>query len=97
MRAQWADRPFVWHIYPQDENLHHVKLRAFLEKYAGHLDGLADFSRHWNGAGAGQADWPALWAALQAELPAISARAAQWQAAMVAHGDLVGNLLSFAR
>jgi uncharacterized repeat protein (TIGR03837 family) len=97
VRAQWADRPFVWHIYPQDENLHHVKLRAFLEQYAGKLDGLADFSLHWNGAGAGPADWPSLWTALLAELPSIGARAKQWQAAMVAHGDLVSNLLSFVR
>jgi uncharacterized repeat protein (TIGR03837 family) len=97
VRAQWADRPFVWHIYPQDENLHHVKLRAFLAHYAGKLDGLAEFSLYWNGAGAGPADWPSLWTALQAELPSVGTRAAQWQAAMVAHGDLVSNLLSFVR
>lgn len=105
VRAQWAGRPFIWHIYPQDENLHHVKLRAFLEKYtgdAGHLDSLADFSLHWNGAGEGgqaarAAGWPALWRSLQAELPTLSARASTWQGLMLANGDLVSNLLNFTR
>lgn len=105
VRAQWAERPFIWHIYPQDENLHHVKLRAFLEKYtgeAGRLQGLVDFSLCWNGAGESgadgvRADWPALWASLQADLPAIAGRAIEWQAGMLANGDLVSNLLNFAR
>lgn len=91
VRAQWAGRPFVWHIYPQDENLHHKKLRAFLERYAGGLPALAAFSLHWNGAG-GSADWEAL----RAEAGAIAARAAQWEAEMVAIGDLAANMLKFA-
>jgi uncharacterized repeat protein (TIGR03837 family) len=41
VRAQWAGKPFIWHIYPQDENLHHKKLRAFLQRYAAALPGLA--------------------------------------------------------
>jgi uncharacterized repeat protein (TIGR03837 family) len=97
VRAQWASRPFVWHIYPQDENLHHVKLRAFLQKYAGNLRGLVDFSLSWNGAGSPDDDWPTLWTALQADLPAITRRAHEWEAQMLANGDLVSNLLAFAR
>ena len=38
VRAQWAGRPFVWHIYPQDENAHRPKLEAFMERYAARLD-----------------------------------------------------------
>jgi uncharacterized repeat protein (TIGR03837 family) len=105
VRAQWAGRPFVWHIYPQDENLHHVKLRAFLEKHtgdAGHFTSLAEFSLHWNGArgnGADEhrSDWPVLWRSLQADLPALGCRAMEWQALMLENGDLVSNLLHFAR
>jgi uncharacterized repeat protein (TIGR03837 family) len=105
VRAQWAGRPFVWHIYPQDENLHHVKLRAFLQTYAGNRPPLVDFSLRWNGAppahaGAGHdacADWPPLWTALQADLSTIAQRTAEWQAQMLANGDLVSNLLHFAR
>jgi uncharacterized repeat protein (TIGR03837 family) len=105
VRAQWAGRPFVWHIYPQDENLHHVKLRAFLEKYAGdtgHPTALAAFSLAWNGAGEHgadlrRADWPVLWTSLHADLPRLRNRAGEWQARMLANGDLVSNLLNFAR
>ncbi len=38
VRAQWAARPFVWHIYPQDEGAHWVKLAAFLARYTAGLD-----------------------------------------------------------
>jgi uncharacterized repeat protein (TIGR03837 family) len=31
VRAIWAKRPFVWHIYPQDDGAHWDKLHAFLE------------------------------------------------------------------
>jgi len=97
VRAQWANRPFVWHIYVQDENLHHKKLRAFLDRYAGGLDSLKTFSLYWNGAGAGATpDWQALWAAFQAELPAMSARAAAWETEMREHGDVATKLLDFA-
>jgi uncharacterized repeat protein (TIGR03837 family) len=95
VRAQWAARPFVWHIYPQDENLHHVKLRAFLQKYAGNTQSLVDFSLRWNGAREGHMD--ALWKSLQADLPTMTRRAQEWEAQMLANGDLVSNLLDFAR
>jgi len=95
VRAQWAGRPFVWHIYEQDENLHHKKLRAFLQRYAGGaaLDAL---SLLWNGAGAPGADCATLWPPFVAELPSLAAHAARWEAAMLAHGDACSNLLALA-
>jgi len=97
VRAQWAGKPFIWHIYPQDENLHHKKLRAFLLRYAENLPQLALFSLRWNGASAaGGDDWMALWDGLQGERETAAAHAAGWQQQMLAHGDLTGNLLSFA-
>lgn len=97
VRAQWAGKPFVWHIYAQDENLHHKKLRAFLQRYAGALDGLAAFSLAWNGAGAGDnANWLALWADLIADMEKMTARVDDWRAQMATNGDLAGNLLRFA-
>jgi uncharacterized repeat protein (TIGR03837 family) len=95
VRAQWAARPFIWHIYPQDENLHHVKLRAFLQKYAVTTQSLVDFSERWNGAREGQVG--AMWTSLQAELLSIVRRAHAWEAQMLANGDLVSNLLNFVR
>jgi uncharacterized repeat protein (TIGR03837 family) len=97
VRAQWAGKPFVWHIYPQDENLHHKKLRAFLQRYADGLDSLAVFSLYWNGAGTDDQHSAALWAALQGEMPAIAARSADWQRQILGNGDMTGNLLKFSR
>ena len=33
VRALLLAKPFLWHIYPQDENAHIIKLESFLEKY----------------------------------------------------------------
>ena len=35
VRAQWAEQPFVWQIYPQTEGTHLIKLDAFLTRYLG--------------------------------------------------------------
>jgi uncharacterized repeat protein (TIGR03837 family) len=99
VRAQWAGKPFIWHIYPQDENLHHKKLRAFLQRYSVGVESSIAFSLHWNGAGlenmSQQAKWPALWARYQADMPGIACRSADWQRQMLANGDLAANLLKF--
>lgn len=33
VRAQWTGKPFVWQIYPQDDDAHLIKLEAFLDRY----------------------------------------------------------------
>jgi hypothetical protein len=98
VRAQWAQQPFVWHIYPQQENVHRIKLDALLERY---LDGLApdaaDACRAawhaWNGDGDLRASWPAF----RDALPALHAHMPGWVELLRAHGDLAGNLLDFIR
>lgn len=100
VRAQWAARPFIWHIYEQDENLHHKKLRAFLQRFAG--DGgsasasLQALALHWNGADGGAGDCAALWPPFAANLAPLALQADAWQKAMAANGDLAGNLVAFA-
>jgi uncharacterized repeat protein (TIGR03837 family) len=37
VRAQWASRPMLWHIYPQDGEAHLDKLNAFLDLYLADL------------------------------------------------------------
>jgi uncharacterized repeat protein (TIGR03837 family) len=100
VRAQWAGKPFIWHIYPQDENLHHKKLRAFLQRYSADMESLSAVSLYWNGASIEntkeQANWSALWPPFQADMPKMSYRAADWQRQMLANGDLASNLLKFA-
>lgn len=95
VRAQWAGQPFVWHIYPQDDKLHHVKLRAFLQRYGAPGAALEALSLRWNGALAGPADWSVLWSQFGADLPALGAHAHHWERRMLALGDLAANLLAF--
>jgi uncharacterized repeat protein (TIGR03837 family) len=33
VRAQLAGKPFIWHIYPQEDRAHETKLAAFLDLY----------------------------------------------------------------
>lgn len=62
LRAQWAGRPFVWHIYPQADEAHLPKLEAFLDLYTEGLD-AATLARvkyawhHWNGGKEMKAPW----------------------------------------
>jgi len=96
VRAQWAAQAFIWNIYAQDENLHHVKLKAFLQRYDIGSPALTALALAWNGASS-DADWPALWSALAADLPHIAAKSSGWQQQMLANGDLASNLLQFAQ
>ncbi|MDB5962263.1 MAG: hypothetical protein JWP59_3557 [Massilia sp.] len=96
VRAQWAGRPFVWHIYPQDENLHHVKLRAFLGRFSPQLEAANAFNLRWNDAIDSRGDWSETWRAYFGAHPASAERAEQWQRAIADNGDLASNLLRFA-
>jgi uncharacterized repeat protein (TIGR03837 family) len=53
VRALWAGQPFIWHIYPQDDNAHHAKLEAFLE-WLEAPESLRRFHQVWNGVAGGQ-------------------------------------------
>ncbi|CAM2173168.1 Protein-arginine rhamnosyltransferase [Burkholderia cepacia] len=96
VRAQWARKPFVWHIYPQADDVHLPKLDAAL----AHLSaGLADaprtalerFWHAWNGAGT--PDWADFWQ----HRAALDANAARWADALAAVGDLTGKLAEYAK
>ena len=100
VRAQWADKPFVWHIYPQANNLHLVKLRAFFSRYCAELPNTINFFLRWNGADVDHsgefAGWPALWTKFEADLSTLAAQASHWQQKMQENGDLASNILQFA-
>jgi uncharacterized repeat protein (TIGR03837 family) len=96
VRAQWAARPFVWHIYPQADDAHLPKLDAALAHYAGRLpkparDALARFWHAWNSAG--NPDW----AEFNHNRETYRRRAANWARELAAPGDLAGNLAEFAK
>ena len=92
MRAQWAGRPLLWHIYAQAENAHWDKLEAFLGLYLQGLSPLAqaalgDVWRAWN-AGQGMA---ASWQALQLHWPEVAEHAERWAVQQAARRDLAAG------
>lgn len=95
VRAQWACKPFIWHVYPQDENLHHIKLRAFLDNYRAATSNLVALTQAWNGVTRNAMQ--TLWPAFAADMPDIARLCEDWQAQLSANGDLVANLLQFVQ
>ncbi len=48
IRALWAGKALVWHIYPQDDGAHAAKLNAFLD-WLKAPESLRQFHMTWNG------------------------------------------------
>jgi len=93
VRAQWAARPLVWHIYLQDEQAHEVKLTAFLDLYCAELPIIAanavrDFWRLWN---RGEMCASA-WGEFLQHRQILDQHARRWSMALRGHGDLAARL-----
>jgi uncharacterized repeat protein (TIGR03837 family) len=104
VRAQWAARPFAWHIYPQAEGAHWVKLSAFLARYCDGLDpestrALKGLWDAWN-AGGEVPDTPVdvgtAWEAFLARRAAIAAHARAWSERLQMQPELAAALVKFA-
>jgi uncharacterized repeat protein (TIGR03837 family) len=98
VRAQWAARPLVWQIYPQEQGAHWAKLNAFVDRYVAALDdepasALRALWQAWNGGPAGPL--AKAWEAVSRSENELSAHALAWAGRMAALGDLAGNLLRF--
>lgn len=93
VRALWAGKPFVWHIYPQHDDAHLAKLQAFLDMLQA-PPSLRAFHAAWNGKTAPQttADGPA---ALLGDLPAWQAAARAARTRLMGQDDLSARLLGF--
>lgn len=96
VRAQWAGKPFLWHIYPQQDGVQAVKLDAFLQRHLAAAGpalavALRDWMQAWNGLKP---------APLQA-LPSIAAgsswhqHAERWRDDLHSQPDLSTQLLDF--
>lgn len=102
VRAQWAERPFVWQAYPQTNGAQHAKLDALLERYCAALDTPTAAATHafwqaWNGQGDIAARIAETWPVFRAALPALAAQAPRWARQIAAHGDLAANLVKFCQ
>ncbi|MBC2659415.1 elongation factor P maturation arginine rhamnosyltransferase EarP [Pseudomonas sp. MSSRFD41] len=96
VRAQWAGRPMLWHIYRQDEDIHLDKLEAFLALYTRGLSAEAGAAvlalwRAWNTEGQMAAPWEKL---LQ-HWPEIAVHAERWCLEQGLQADLAAALVQF--
>ncbi|MDD0975395.1 elongation factor P maturation arginine rhamnosyltransferase EarP [Pseudomonas fontis] len=98
VRAQWAGRPLLWHIYIQEEYAHWEKLEAFLDLYvvglsAGAKLAMVDLWRAWNM----DRDMGQAWTQVLAHWPELSLHAERWCATQAAQPDLATALVQFYR
>lgn len=96
VRAQWAGRPFVWHIYQQDDDIHLDKLGAFLTVIGEGMEealhtALVAFWLAWNG----RAEPGEAWRQLEEQLPECSAWIGNWQRRLTEQTDLAAGLVRF--
>ncbi|MDD4929996.1 MAG: elongation factor P maturation arginine rhamnosyltransferase EarP [Gallionella sp.] len=98
VRAQWAGKPFVWQIYPQQDKVHWEKLQAFLDVYSAKSSpearaALQQLWQLWNG-GAGQAAHA--WQAFDNRCDELNLLAKVWARELSAN-NLALNLLDFSQ
>ena len=98
VRAQWAGRPLLWHIYQQEEGAHWEKLDAFLDSYCAALtDQAASALRAlwsaWNGKG----DMAQAWQGLAEHGEQLAAHAEHWCQEQASRPDLAAALVQFHR
>lgn len=97
LRAQWAGKPMLWHIYRQEENAHLEKLEAFLGHYTAPLpDELGQQIRTWWLAWNQDQDAGHAWHTLLPRLPEWQQFAHSWPQKLLADGDLATRLVQFA-
>ena len=92
VRAQWSGAPLVWHIYPQQDDAHRVKLDAFVLNHCATMGEAAGAVRALFDAWNGEGDVGGAWRAAERLLPQWAAGTAAWSAGLAAQRDLVSAL-----
>jgi hypothetical protein len=104
VRAIWAGAPFVWQIYPQDDDAHRIKLDAFLsrafpDRFSATADAVRQVWACWNrGQASRDSRSTEAWSALNGDesMSRWRERCALWRDELFMQADLVTQLLSFA-
>ena len=98
VRAQWAGRPYVWHVYPQEADAHLAKMDAFLTRVEAQLPGSACAAQRafWYAWNAGDPLMSAdAWPAWRAAMPALGVIAGAWARALARQADLATGLVRY--
>jgi len=98
VRAQWAGRPMLWHIYQQDEDIHLDKLDAFLALYGKGLSTEAAEAMNglWRAWSAGQPIGQH-WLEARKHWPELQENAEAWCLEQALQADLATALVQFYR
>lgn len=96
VRAQWAERPFVWQIYPQSENTHLAKLDAFLNLYLDGFSQPVDVRTFWNAWNCG-GDIASAWQGFAEQRGSLEQHGKEWSRRLDRWGNLADNLVRFVR
>ena len=99
VRAHWAERPFIWQLYPQVAGAQQAKLQAFLETSLVGLSTepaarMRSFAQWWN-ADLSARELPD-WSAVCADLSEWESHARDWAARAASAGELSQLLIEFA-
>ncbi|MBP5950367.1 elongation factor P maturation arginine rhamnosyltransferase EarP [Pseudomonas iridis] len=96
VRAQWAGRPMLWHIYQQDEDIHLDKLDAFLALYTKGLSPAAANAMNglWQAWSAGQPIGDQ-WLCARKHWPELQENAEAWCLEQGLQADLAAALVQF--
>lgn len=100
LRAQWAETPFLWHIYPQEESAHIDKLTAFLQRYTtGMTPALAQAVSQFFLSFNREEDQALLeyWTRLQDLWPEWQKSCQDWPKTALAGGNLTSGLVHFVK
>ena len=102
VRAQWAGKPFIWHIYPQDENAHLIKLQAWMDQVKQQVKNeyLADYAswqtamQAWNDNSPSN---PKLCQQLLTDLSEWTNLMSDWNGFLAAQPDLARRLMNWVK
>jgi uncharacterized repeat protein (TIGR03837 family) len=100
VRAQWAAKPMVWHIYPQQEEAHRLKLDAFLDTYCLDLpetaaESVRRFWHAWNFGLTTATQWETHWRNFAEQLHPLRTHTALWSQKLAEQEDLSTALVRF--
>ena len=103
VRAQWAGKPFLWQIYPQDDGAHVQKLAAFQRRFLATAApdlaaAILGAAQGWNGvAGTSAPRGPVTGITLPPPRfwPAWQDHCRAWRAGLAALPDLASSLRAF--
>ncbi len=99
VRAQWAAKPLLWHIYPTDDGAHSVKLDAWLDHYCIGLEANANkayrSASHAFNAATGATAQSAPYELLAQHIDVLTAHAVRWRDALMQQTDLATRLMAF--